>query len=196
MEIQFDKHGKISGAAIRTYLLERSRVCQASDPERNYHCFYMLCAAPPEVISILQSVLFVRVNYLNVYFYQTHKFWFAFWYLTLVHTSNDPPLTTAMILTIFQDKKKFKVENPRTFHYLNQSNCYEVSNVDDAREYLETRNAMDIVGINQDEQVRTSWMKSLVLATQINIVAKDVSVTGSDLSGGGCNPPPGKCQLR
>lgn len=49
VEIQFDKNGKISGAAIRTYLLERSRVCQISDPERNYHCFYMLCAAPPEV---------------------------------------------------------------------------------------------------------------------------------------------------
>ncbi|KAK7243670.1 hypothetical protein RIF29_38478 [Crotalaria pallida] len=98
VEIQFDKNGKISGAAIRTYLLERSRVCQASDPERNYHCFYMLCAAPPE------------------------------------------------------DVKKYKLGDPRQFHYLNQSNCYEVSNVDDAKEYLETRNAMDIVGINQDEQ--------------------------------------------
>lgn len=49
MEIQFDDVGRISGAAIRTYLLERSRVCQVSDPERNYHCFYLLCAAPPEV---------------------------------------------------------------------------------------------------------------------------------------------------
>jgi hypothetical protein len=49
VEIQFDQNGKISGAAIRTYLLERSRVCQISDPERNYHCFYMLCSAPPEV---------------------------------------------------------------------------------------------------------------------------------------------------
>jgi len=35
---------------VRTYLLERSRVCQISDPERNYHCFYLLCAAPPEVL--------------------------------------------------------------------------------------------------------------------------------------------------
>lgn len=51
VEIQFDKNGKISGAAVRTYLLERSRVCQVSDPERNYHCFYMLCSAPPEVNS-------------------------------------------------------------------------------------------------------------------------------------------------
>nr|XP_009394265.1 PREDICTED: myosin-12-like [Musa acuminata subsp. malaccensis] len=98
VEIQFDKYGKISGAAVRTYLLERSRVCQVSDPERNYHCFYMLCAAPPE------------------------------------------------------DVKKFKVADPRAFHYLNQTNCYEVANVDDAREYLETRNAMDVVGISQDEQ--------------------------------------------
>lgn len=43
--------------------------------------------------------------------------------------------------------------DPRTFHYLNQTKCYEVSNVDDAREYIETRNAMDIVGISQEEQV-------------------------------------------
>jgi hypothetical protein len=50
VEIQFDQKGRISGAAVRTYLLERSRVCQISDPERNYHCFYMLCAAPPEVL--------------------------------------------------------------------------------------------------------------------------------------------------
>ncbi|KAL2330949.1 hypothetical protein Fmac_018530 [Flemingia macrophylla] len=98
VEIQFDKNGKISGAAIRTYLLERSRVCQVSDPERNYHCFYMLCAAPPE------------------------------------------------------DVNKYKLGDPKQFHYLNQSNCYEVSNVDDAKEYLETRNAMDIVGISQEEQ--------------------------------------------
>ncbi|XP_010490294.1 PREDICTED: myosin-13-like [Camelina sativa] len=48
VEIQFDQRGRISGAAIRTYLLERSRVCKVSDPERNYHCFYMLCGAPPE----------------------------------------------------------------------------------------------------------------------------------------------------
>lgn len=62
MEIQFDSKGRISGAAIRTYLLERSRVCQLSDPERNYHCFYMLCAAPPEVmvIQLLHQVSFME----------------------------------------------------------------------------------------------------------------------------------------
>ncbi|KAK6940586.1 Dilute domain [Dillenia turbinata] len=98
VEIQFDKRGRISGAAIRTYLLERSRVCQVSDPERNYHCFYMLCAAPLE------------------------------------------------------DVRRYKLGNPRTFHYLNQSNCYELYGVDDSKEYLATREAMDIVGISPAEQ--------------------------------------------
>ena len=45
VEIQFNKEGRISGAAVRTYLLERSRVVQLSDPERNYHVFYQACAA-------------------------------------------------------------------------------------------------------------------------------------------------------
>ncbi|XP_031283791.1 myosin-6 [Pistacia vera] len=98
VEIQFDQRGRISGAAIRTYLLERSRVCQVSDPERNYHCFYMLCAAPPE------------------------------------------------------DIQRFKLGNPRTFHYLNQSNCFELDGIDDAKEYVATRRAMDVVGISSEEQ--------------------------------------------
>ncbi|GJV21300.1 myosin-11 isoform X1 [Tanacetum coccineum] len=98
VEIQFDKHGRISGAAIRTYLLERSRVCQINDPERNYHCFYLLCAAPQEEI------------------------------------------------------EKYKLGSPKSFHYLNQSKCYELGDVNDAHEYLATRRAMDIVGISKGEQ--------------------------------------------
>ncbi|KAK2645287.1 hypothetical protein Ddye_020482 [Dipteronia dyeriana] len=98
VELQFDKNGRISGAAVRTYLLERSRVCQISDPERNYHCFYLLCAAPPEV------------------------------------------------------REKYKLENPKSFHYLNQSNCFGLDGVDDTQEYLATRRAMDIVGISEEDQ--------------------------------------------
>lgn len=43
--------------------------------------------------------------------------------------------------------------NPRTFHYLNQSNCYDLDGVDDSKEYMITRSAMDVVGISNDEQV-------------------------------------------
>ena len=47
-EIQFNADGRISGAAIRTYLLERSRVVSVNDPERNYHVFYQLCEGASE----------------------------------------------------------------------------------------------------------------------------------------------------
>ncbi|KAL4445379.1 hypothetical protein ABPG77_011204 [Micractinium sp. CCAP 211/92] len=47
-EIQFNADGRISGAAIRTYLLERSRVVNVNDPERNYHVFYQLCEGASE----------------------------------------------------------------------------------------------------------------------------------------------------
>ena len=46
VEIQFNKTGRISGAAVRTYLLERSRVVQLTDPERNYHIFYQVGHRP------------------------------------------------------------------------------------------------------------------------------------------------------
>uniref|UniRef100_A0A0E0KHK1 Myosin motor domain-containing protein n=1 Tax=Oryza punctata TaxID=4537 RepID=A0A0E0KHK1_ORYPU len=75
VEIQFDKTGRISGAAIRTYLLERSR-----------------------------------------------------------------------------DTQRYKLADARSFHYLNQSSCIEVEGINDAEEYLATRRAMDIVGINEEEQ--------------------------------------------
>lgn len=54
---------------------------------------------------------------------------------------------------MFQDREKYKLGNPKEFHYLNQSNCYELDGVDDAHEYLATRRAMDIVGISEQEQV-------------------------------------------
>ncbi|CAH2084245.1 unnamed protein product [Euphydryas editha] len=45
IEIHFDQQYRISGASMRTYLLEKSRVVYQSPDERNYHIFYQLCAA-------------------------------------------------------------------------------------------------------------------------------------------------------
>jgi len=44
VEVHFNASGRISGAAVRTYLLERSRVVGLADPERSYHIFYQLAA--------------------------------------------------------------------------------------------------------------------------------------------------------
>ncbi|PQP93279.1 hypothetical protein Pyn_22805 [Prunus yedoensis var. nudiflora] len=48
--------------------------------------------------------------------------------------------------------EKYKLANPKSFHYLNQSRCYELVGVSDAHDYLATRRAMDIVGISAKEQ--------------------------------------------
>ena len=52
-----------------------------------------------------------------------------------------------------QDIKKWKLADPRTFHYLNQSQCIDLERMDDSKEYNETRKAIDVVGINSEEQV-------------------------------------------
>ena len=42
MEVNFGGNNKISGCRIINYLLEKSRVVQQTQMERNYHVFYML----------------------------------------------------------------------------------------------------------------------------------------------------------
>jgi myosin heavy subunit len=99
-EIQFDSKWRICGAAIRTYLLERSRVVAVNDPERNYHIFYQVCAgATPE------------------------------------------------------ERVRLHLREPQAYRYLNQSSCYDLPGLDNAKEYLATRRAMGVVGIRQQDQV-------------------------------------------
>jgi myosin-5 len=52
----------------------------------------------------------------------------------------------------YQDVKKFKLEEPKKYHYLNQSKCLELDSINDAEEYHATRRAMDVVGISTEEQ--------------------------------------------
>ena len=43
--LQFDKSGQLSGAHIKTYLLEKTRVVSQGQTERGYHIGYMLCGS-------------------------------------------------------------------------------------------------------------------------------------------------------
>ncbi|XP_023524430.1 myosin-1 [Cucurbita pepo subsp. pepo] len=50
IEIHFSETGKISGANIQTFLLEKSRVVQCTEGERSYHIFYQLCSGAPPAL--------------------------------------------------------------------------------------------------------------------------------------------------
>ncbi|KAL2339400.1 hypothetical protein Fmac_007340 [Flemingia macrophylla] len=56
------------------------------------------------------------------------------------------------LVQLFPDVGKYKLGNPRKFHYLNQSNCIELDGVDDSKEYIATKRAMEVVGISSDDQ--------------------------------------------
>ncbi|KMR01422.1 unconventional myosin-va [Lasius niger] len=45
IQIHFNKNYHITGASMRTYLLEKSRVVFQASEERNYHIFYQMCSA-------------------------------------------------------------------------------------------------------------------------------------------------------
>ncbi|XP_010438625.1 PREDICTED: myosin-4-like [Camelina sativa] len=66
MEIHFSAKGKICGAKLETFLLEKSRVVQLCNGERSYHIFYELCAGAPQIlIERLKLKAASEYNYLN-----------------------------------------------------------------------------------------------------------------------------------
>ncbi|CAM8979435.1 unnamed protein product [Rhodiola kirilowii] len=66
IEIHFSETGKICGANIQTFLLEKSRVVQCTKGERSYHIFYQLCAgASPELKEKLKLKSVAEYNYLK-----------------------------------------------------------------------------------------------------------------------------------
>ncbi|XP_033140807.1 myosin-2 [Brassica rapa] len=66
IEIHFSAMGKICGAKLETFLLEKSRVAQLFNGERSYHIFYELCAgASPILKERLKLKTASEYTYLN-----------------------------------------------------------------------------------------------------------------------------------
>ena len=55
INVHFDSVGRIRGAEIQTYLLEKARVIHQTPGERNYHIFYQLCCAAKDT-PVLQDL--------------------------------------------------------------------------------------------------------------------------------------------
>ena len=90
-----------------------------------------------------------------------------------------------------QEKERYKLGNPKIFHYLNQSNCYELDGVNDGEEYVATRRAMDIVGINEEEQVGLPTISLSFLCIFFRFLTLHDIFPGGNIQGCGCNSSPG-----
>lgn len=112
LEIRFDDQQSISGARIRTYLLERSRIIFHQSTERNYHIFYQLIKGLDE-----------------------------------------------------DSRFKLGLEGDlSTFHYVNQGDP-NIQGVDDGKDFIETRQALNTVGVSGDQQ----WNVFEVLAGLLHL---------------------------
>ncbi|CAO2814085.1 unnamed protein product [Amaranthus hypochondriacus] len=109
IEILFSDTGKISGAKIQTFLLEKSRVVQCAEGERSYHIFYQLCAGATPVL-----------------------------------------------------REKLNLKSVEDYKYLKQSN-YTITGVDDAEQFRNVMEALDVVHVSKDDQENAFAMLAAVL---------------------------------
>ncbi|KAL5197705.1 hypothetical protein ABZP36_001217 [Zizania latifolia] len=109
-EIHFSETGKLCGAKIQTFLLEKSRVVQRATGERSYHIFYQLC-------------------------------------------SGAPPLL----------KKKMFLKEANYYNYLKQSACLRIDSVDDAKRFSMLVDALDIIQMSKEDQMKLFSMVAAVL---------------------------------
>ncbi|XP_047965391.1 myosin-1-like [Salvia hispanica] len=103
IEIHFSETGKISGAKIQTFLLEKSRVVQCSEGERSYHIFYQLCAGASP--SLRDGIDWAKVDFednqdclnlfekVDVYFTVIR-----YGFLLLDHVASQDPLSVSVAI--------------------------------------------------------------------------------------------------
>ncbi|XP_023810066.1 unconventional myosin-If [Oryzias latipes] len=100
-EIQFSRGGEPDGGKISNFLLEKSRVVNQNENERNFHIYYQM-----------------------------------------IEGANA------------QQKEALGVMTPDYYYYLNQSGTYKVDGTNDSKDFQETLEAMQVIGIPADIQAQ------------------------------------------
>lgn len=130
IELQFDPRGGLTlrGARIRTYLLEKIRVIQQAQHERNFHIFYELLATSAH--SDRPTSMHIEDD---------------------EHEGDLESLST-MLASIADHRRTWGLRSASHFRLLNKSQCMRRRDgVDDAVQFRKTLRAMEQLGLTSQE---------------------------------------------
>ena len=83
-----------------------------------------------------------------------------------------------------QQKEDYGLEEPKYFHYLNQSGCFDVENIDDKKEFQDTQQAMDFIGFSKENQEEIFRLLAGILwVGNISFLEKDGKAQVEDSTG-------------
>ncbi|KAL3639882.1 hypothetical protein CASFOL_014850 [Castilleja foliolosa] len=110
IDIHFSATGKLCGAKIQIFLLEKSRVVQLAQGDRSYHIFYQLCSGAPSGL-----------------------------------------------------RGRLRLKKASDYKYLSQSDCLEITNIDDSQKFHSLMGALNTVKICEEDQEHAFEMLAAVL---------------------------------
>ncbi|EFN74640.1 Myosin heavy chain, muscle [Camponotus floridanus] len=135
IRIHFGPSGKLAGADIETYLLEKARVISQQSLERSYHIFYQMMSGS---VKGLKEMCLLTNNIHDYHFVSQGK-------------TTIPGLDDGEELLVTDVKNCLLSENIYDYYNVSQGKI-TIPNVDDGEECLLTDQAFDVLGFTQEEK--------------------------------------------
>ncbi|GFV63845.1 myosin heavy chain, striated muscle [Trichonephila clavipes] len=136
IRIHFGPMGKLAGADIETYLLEKARVISQQPLERSYHIFYQIMSGK---IKKLKENLLLSDDIHDYHFVSQGKI-------------DIPGVDDAEEMQLTDVKKVLLSNNIRDYHFVSQGKT-DIPGVDDGEDMLVTDNGFDVLGFTEDEKL-------------------------------------------
>ncbi|KAF8792402.1 Myosin heavy chain like protein [Argiope bruennichi] len=142
IRIHFGPMGKLAGADIETYLLEKARVISQQPLERSYHIFYQIMSGK---IKNLKEKLLLSDDIHDYHFVSQGKI-----DIPGVDDAEEMQLTDFNLPPITE--KVLLSNNIRDYHFVSQGKT-DIPGVDDGEDMLVTDNGFDVLGFTDEEKL-------------------------------------------